>query len=316
MITSLFSAPPPKPTLYDRFRTAVEKTRDNLVEQMDDIFQGRKVIDEDLLEELEMTLISADLGVGATEEILDQIRRQLSRKELSDPQQLKESIAVHMMEVLREAGDGKSTVAGSPQVYLVVGVNGTGKTTTIGKLAHRFKSEGKNVLLAAGDTFRAAAAEQLEVWGERNGVEVVRQKAGADPSAVLYDALQSAKARAADIVIVDTAGRLHNKAGLMAELEKIRRTAGRLVDGAPHETLLVLDAVTGQNGLEQARQFTETAGVTGLVITKLDGTAKGGIAVAIARELKLPIRYVGVGEQIGDLEEFDAESFVRALFQG
>ncbi len=316
MITTLFSAPPPKPTIYERFKKAVEKTRDNLVEQMDDIFQGRKVIDEDLLEELEMTLISADLGVGTTEEIIDQIRRQLSRKELSDPQQLKESIAKHMMEILQKAGDGKSTVAGAPQVFLVVGVNGTGKTTTIGKLAHRFKTQGKTVLLAAGDTFRAAAVEQLDVWGERNGVEVIKQKAGADPSAVLYDALNAAKARGVDVVIVDTAGRLHNKAGLMAELEKIRRTAGRLVDGAPHETLLVLDAVTGQNGLEQARQFTETAGVTGLVLTKLDGTAKGGIAVAIARELNLPIRYVGVGEQIGDLEEFDAESFVRALFQG
>lgn len=316
MITTLFSAPPPKPTIYERFKKAVEKTRDNLVEQMDDIFQGRKVIDEDLLEELEMTLISSDLGVGTTEEIIDQIRRQLSRKELSDPQQLKESIAKHMIEILEQAGDGKSTTAGAPQVYLVVGVNGTGKTTTIGKLTHRLKTQGKSVLLAAGDTFRAAAVEQLDVWGERNGVEVIKQKAGADPSAVLYDALNAAKARGVDVVIVDTAGRLHNKAGLMAELEKIRRTAGRLVDGAPHETLLVLDAVTGQNGLEQARQFTETAGVTGLVLTKLDGTAKGGIAVAIARELKLPIRYVGVGEQIADLEEFDAESFVRALFQG
>jgi fused signal recognition particle receptor len=316
MITTLFSAPPPKPTLYERFKKAVEKTRDNLVEQMDDIFQGRKVIDEELLEELEMTLISSDLGVRTTEEIIDQIRRQLSRKELSDPQQLKESIAKHMMEILQKAGDGKPAAAGSPQVYLVVGVNGTGKTTTIGKLAHRLKTQGKTVLLAAGDTFRAAAAEQLDIWGERNGVEVIKQKAGADPSAVLYDALQAAKARGVDVVIVDTAGRLHNKSGLMAELEKIRRTAGRLVDGAPHETLLVLDAVTGQNGLEQARQFTETAGVTGLVITKLDGTAKGGIAVAIARELNLPIRYVGVGEQIADLEEFDAESFVRALFQG
>ena len=316
MITSLFSAPPPKPTLYERFKKAVEKTRDNLVEQMDDIFQGRKVIDEDLLEELEMTLISSDLGVGTTEEIIDKIRRQLSRKELSDPQQLKESIAKHMMDILQKAGDGKPVVAGSPQVFLIVGVNGTGKTTTIGKLAHRLKTQGKTVLLAAGDTFRAAAVEQLDIWGERNGVEVIKQKAGADPSAVLYDALQAAKARGTDVVIVDTAGRLHNKTGLMAELEKIRRTAGRLVDGAPHETLLVLDAVTGQNGLEQARQFTETAGVTGLVITKLDGTAKGGIAVAIAHELNLPIRYVGVGEQIADLEEFDAESFVRALFQG
>ena len=316
MIQSLFGSPPPKPGLLDRFKKAVEKTRDNLVDQIDDIFQGRKVIDEELLEELEMTLISGDVGVRTTDEIIDSVRRELSRNQLKDPQELKEHIARRMMEILQASGTGPADAATPPTVLLVVGVNGTGKTTTIGKLAHRFKSDGKKVLLAAGDTFRAAAAEQLQVWGERNGVDVIAQKAGADPSAVLYDALEAAKSRGVDCVIVDTAGRLHNKAGLMAELEKMKRTAARLVPGAPHETLLVVDAVTGQNGLEQARQFTTTAGVTGLVLTKLDGTAKGGIVVAIARELELPIRWVGVGEQIGDLEPFDAESFVRALFEG
>ena len=316
MITSLFNAPPPKPTLYDRFKTAVSKTRDNLVEQMDDIFQGRKVIDEELLEELEMTLLGADIGVRTTEEILESARTKLKRNQLKDPAQLKEHIAGHMLEILQRSVNGSAApVPEPPRVVMVVGVNGTGKTTTIGKLAHRLKAQGKTVMLAAGDTFRAAAAEQLEVWGERTSTEVMRQKAGADPSAVLYDALNAAKARAVDVVIVDTAGRLHNKAGLMAELEKMKRTAGRLVPGAPHEVLLVLDAVTGQNGLEQARQFLATAGVTGLVLTKLDGTAKGGIVVAIASELNLPIRYVGVGEKVGDLEEFDAESFVRALFE-
>ena len=315
MIQSLFNSPPPKPGLFERFKKAVEKTRDNLVDQIDDIFQGKKVIDEELLEELEMTLISADIGVRTSDDIIESVRQQLKRDQLKDPQELKEHIAKRMLEILEGSGSGPKTAATPPTVILVVGVNGTGKTTTIGKLAHRFKTDGKTVLLAAGDTFRAAAAEQLQVWGERNGVEVIAQKAGADPSAVLYDALTAAKARKVDYVIVDTAGRLHNKAGLMAELDKMKRTATRLIPDAPHDTLLVLDAVTGQNGLEQARQFTETAGVTGLVLTKLDGTAKGGIVVAIARELELPIRWVGVGEQIGDLEPFDPESFVRALFE-
>jgi len=315
MIQTLFGSPPPKPTLVERFKKAVEKTRNTLVEQMDDIFQGKKVIDEELLEELEMTLISADIGVRTTDEIISSVRDSLSRNQLKDPQELKEHIARHMMEILQSVGKPAQKASQPPTVVLVVGVNGTGKTTTIGKLANRLKKDGNTVLLAAGDTFRAAAAEQLQVWGQRNDVEVVAQKAGADPSAVLFDALEAAKARKVDYVIVDTAGRLHNKAGLMAELEKMRRTATRLVPGAPHETLLVLDAVTGQNGLEQAKQFTSTAGVTGLALTKLDGTAKGGIVVAIARELDLPIRWVGVGEQIDDLEPFDPESFVRALFE-
>ena len=314
MIQTLFG-PPPEPTVYDRFKQAVAKTRDNLVEQIDDIFQGKKVIDEELLEELEMTLIGADIGVRTTTEILDAVREKLDRKQLSDPAELKAHLAKHMAEILERAGEGEAKVAAKPEVIMVVGVNGTGKTTTIGKLTHRLKEDGKSVLLCAADTFRAAAIEQLEVWGERTETEVIRQQQGSDPSAVLYDALQSAASRDVDVVIVDTAGRLHNKAGLMAELEKMKRTAGRLAAGAPHEVLLVIDAVTGQNGLEQARQFTETAGVTGLVLTKLDGTAKGGIAVAIAGELRLPIRYIGVGEKIRDLEPFNAETFVRALFE-
>lgn len=314
MIQTLFG-PPPEPTIYERFQKAVAKTRDNLVERIDDIFQGKKEIDEDLLEELEMALIGADIGVRTTDEILSAVRDQLSRNQLKDPAELKAHLAKHMATILERAGDSSPVINAHPQVILVVGVNGTGKTTTIGKLAHYLKSQGKSVLLCAADTFRAAAIEQLEVWGERTGAEVIRQQPGSDPSAVLFDALQAAKARDIDVVIVDTAGRLHNKAGLMAELEKMKRTSERLVPGSPHEVLLVVDAVTGQNGLEQARQFTQTAGVTGLVLAKLDGTAKGGIVVAIASELKLPIRYIGVGEQLDDLEKFDPETFVRALFE-
>jgi fused signal recognition particle receptor len=314
MIQTLFG-PPPDPGLLDRFKTAVAKTRDNLVDQIDELVQGKKEIDAELLDNLEMALISSDVGMRTASETLDAVRQKLSRRQLTDANELKTTIAEHLMGILTGVASKERPSPVPPRVILIVGVNGTGKTTTIGKLAHRFKKEGKNVLLCAGDTFRAAAAEQLDIWGERTQTPVIKQKAGADPSAVLYDALQAAKARGADTVIVDTAGRLHTKSNLMSELEKMKRTAGRLVHGAPHEVLLVLDAVTGQNGLEQARQFTETAGVTGLVLTKLDGTAKGGIVVAIARELGLPIRYVGVGEKVEDLVPFDAASFVRSLFE-
>lgn len=314
MIQTLFG-PPPDPGLLDRFKTAVAKTRDNLVDQIDELVQGKKEIDAELLDNLEMALISSDVGMRTASETLDAVRQKLSRRQLTDANELKTTIAEHLMGILTAVAGKERASPVPPRVILIVGVNGTGKTTTIGKLAHRFKKEGKSVLLCAGDTFRAAAAEQLDIWGERTQTPVIKQKAGADPSAVLYDALQAAKARGADTVIVDTAGRLHTKSNLMSELEKMKRTAGRLVHGAPHEVLLVLDAVTGQNGLEQARQFTETAGVTGLVLTKLDGTAKGGIVVAIARELGLPIRYVGVGEKVEDLVPFDAASFVRSLFE-
>lgn len=315
MIQTLFGSEPPKPTLFDRFKTAVAKTRDSLAEQFEDIFQGKKEIDAELLEELEAVLISADIGVRTADEVLESVREKLDRKQLADPSQLKEHIAGHLLRILEEAENAPAAAAEPPRVILIVGVNGVGKTTSIGKLAHKFKTDGSTVLLAAADTFRAAAIEQLEVWGTRTDSPVIRQKQGSDPSAVLFDALRSAKAKGVDVVIADTAGRLHNKAHLMAELEKMKRTARKVIPDAPHEVLLVVDAVTGQNGLEQARQFTDTAGVTGLILTKLDGTAKGGIVVAIARELGLPIRYVGVGEQAGDLVEFDPDSFVRSLFQ-
>ncbi len=315
MIQTLFSAPPPESGLFDRFKTAVSKTRDALSGQIDDIFEGKKEIDEELLEDLEMTLIGADVGVRATSDILDDVRGRMEREDLNDPLALKERIADCMMETLQGSAQPAKPAAQPPEVILVVGVNGVGKTTTIGKLAHRLTQDGRKVLLCAGDTFRAAAAEQLSAWGARTDCPVIRQKAGADPSAVLFDGLQAAKARGVDTVIVDTAGRLHNKAGLMAELEKMSRTAGRIVPAAPHQVLLVLDAVTGQNGLEQARRFADSAGVTGLVLAKLDGTAKGGIVIAVARELGLPIRWVGVGEQADDLVAFDPESFVRSLFE-
>ena len=314
MIQTLFG-PPPDPGLLDRFKSAAAKTRDGLVGRLDDLIQGKKEIDAELLDELEMLLIGADIGVRTVAEILDEVRDSLDRHQLTDPAELKTHIAQRLLGILQSApANGQPKVA-PPEVILVVGVNGTGKTTTIGKLAHRLSGEGKKVLLCAADTFRAAAIEQLDVWAQRTGNDLIKQKPGSDPSAVLFDALEAAKARQVDCVIVDTAGRLHNKAGLMSELEKMKRTAGRLLPGAPHQVLLVLDAVTGQNGLEQARVFTESAGVTGLVLTKLDGTAKGGIVVAIARELGLPIRYVGVGEKVEDLVPFDAESFVRSLFE-
>ena len=314
MIQTLFG-PPPDPGLLDRFKSAAAKTRDGLVGQLDDLIQGKKEIDAELLDELEMLLIGADIGVRTVAEILDEVRDSLDRHQLTDPAELKTHIAQRLLGILQSApANGQPKVA-PPEVILVVGVNGTGKTTTIGKLAHRLGEDGKKVLLCAADTFRAAAIEQLDVWAQRTGNDLIKQKPGSDPSAVLFDALEAAKARQVDCVIVDTAGRMHNKAGLMSELEKMKRTAGRLLPGAPHQVLLVLDAVTGQNGLEQARVFTESAGVTGLVLTKLDGTAKGGIVVAIARELGLPIRYVGVGEKVEDLVPFDAEIFVRSLFE-
>ncbi len=303
-----------------RFSKAIGKTRDSLNNRLDKVFEGRKQIDEALLDELEEMLISTDIGVQTTLQVLEAVRRGVSRQEINDLAALKAVMKSELLDILvdaREAGVASETdVADSikPYVLMVVGVNGVGKTTTIGKLAQRIKNEGNDVLICAADTFRAAASDQLEIWAERAGVPIVQQKQGTDPAAVLFDALQSAKARNSDVLIVDTAGRLHNKANLMAELEKMKRIAGREVEQAPHETLLVIDAVTGQNGLEQARQFLKVADVTGIVLTKLDGTAKGGIAVAISKELKLPIRYVGIGEQVNDLMVFDADSYVNGLF--
>jgi fused signal recognition particle receptor len=254
------------------------------------------------------------LGVRTVDDILERIRQQVDRKMTGDAAEIRNLIREQLLEVLRASETPIRIVRTPPAVVMVVGVNGSGKTTTIGKLAHRFLGEGRKVLLCAADTFRAAAIEQLDVWAQRAGVDMIRQNTGADPSAVVFDALQAAKARAVDYVIVDTAGRLHTKENLMAELEKMRRTCQRVVPGAPHEVWLVLDATTGQNGLEQARKFTESAGVTGIVLTKLDGTAKGGVVVAIARELNLPIRFVGVGEKIGDLLPFEPDKFVESLF--
>jgi fused signal recognition particle receptor len=303
-----------------RFNKAIAKTRDSINNKLDTIFQGRKQIDEAFLDELEEMLISTDIGVSTTLQILEAIRKGVSRQEINDLDALKLAMKRELLDILKSSersGISSETQFAPtirPYVLMVVGVNGVGKTTTIGKIAQRIKNEGNDVLICAADTFRAAASEQLQIWATRAGVPLIQQKQGTDPAAVLFDALQSAKARNSDVLIVDTAGRLHNKANLMAELEKMKRIAGREVQDAPHETLLVIDAVTGQNGLEQARQFMKTANVTGIVLTKLDGTAKGGIAVAIAKELNLPIRFVGIGEQVDDLMVFDAENYVNGLF--
>jgi fused signal recognition particle receptor len=304
-----------KPSFLDRMKEAVSRTRENLAERIEDAVSFSKEIDRNTLDDLEATLIGADLGTTTTHEVLEKLRGKADRKQIKDVDELKRLLKEELLAILTAANSRPvQKVDGTPEVILVVGVNGTGKTTTIGKLSQVFRSQGKNVLLCAADTFRAAAIEQLEVWGQRTGTEVIKTKAGGDPAAVLFDALQAAVARKTDYVVVDTAGRLHTKTNLMLELEKMRRTAQRIIPGAPHETLLVMDATTGQNGLQQARLFTEAAGVTGIVLTKLDGTAKGGVVVAISRELGVPVRYVGVGEKAGDLLPFDPKEFVDSLF--
>ena len=304
-----------KSGFLERMKEAVSRTRENLAERIEEAVSSSKEIDRNTLHELEATLIGADLGTATTHEVLEKLREKADRKQIKDVNELKRLLKEQLLAILTAANARPvEKVDGAPEVILMVGVNGTGKTTTIGKLAQVFRSQGKNVLLCAADTFRAAAIEQLEVWGQRTGTEVIKTKAGGDPAAVLFDALQAAKARGTDYVVVDTAGRLHTKTNLMAELEKMRRTAERIVPGAPHETLLVMDATTGQNGLQQARLFTEAAGVTGIVLSKLDGTAKGGVVVAISRELGVPVRYVGVGEKAGDLLPFDPQEFVDSLF--
>jgi fused signal recognition particle receptor len=315
-IQTLFGPAPEAPSLLDRLKSGIEKTRSGLVGQLETAFAGRKEINADVLEELEYALIGADIGIRTTNEVLELIRQRVDRSMLNNAQELKQLIREHLVEVLEATERPLARVTEPPAVVLVVGVNGAGKTTTIGKLASIYKAQGHSVLLCAADTFRAAAIEQLEIWGQRTGSEIIHQAPGSDPSAVLFDALQAGRARKCDYVIADTAGRLHTKSNLMAELEKMRRTAERLVPGAPHEVLLVIDATTGQNGLEQARKFTETSGVTGIVLTKLDGTAKGGVVIPIARELNLPIRYIGVGEKQEDLLPFEADKFVASLFEG
>jgi fused signal recognition particle receptor len=314
----------PEPEFFEKFAEAVASTRENLADRIDSVIAGRREIDAAVLDELEEALIGADIGAQTSLGIIDKARQQVNRKQLSDVDELKRLIKSELREILdtAERNRQRGTVASEtevpleirPYIIMVVGVNGVGKTTTIGKLAHRIKSEGNEVLICAADTFRAAANDQLAIWAERSGVPLIQQKPGTDPSAVLFDSIQAAKARNADVLIIDTAGRLHTKTNLMLELEKMRRIAGREVEGAPHEVLLIMDAVTGQNGLEQARQFTKAVPVTGLVLTKLDGTAKGGIVIAIAKELGIPIRYVGVGEQLNDLIEFSPEAYVNGLF--
>jgi fused signal recognition particle receptor len=322
---SLFGKP--EPTLLEKLKGSVSKTRTELSARVEQLLTGNRPVDPELLKQLESALLSADIGVRTTKEVLAALRQQVNEHKIDDAGQLKQELKRQIVKILAVPGANSngnapetSTVAagaaaaGAPRVMFVVGVNGTGKTTTIGKLANRLKKEGASVVLCAADTFRAAAIEQLEVWGRRTGVEVIKQKSGADPAAVVYDGLAAAKARAADVAIVDTAGRLHTKSNLMTELEKMKRTAAKVIPGAPHDVLLVLDATTGQNGLNQAREFWSHAGVTGIVLTKLDGTAKGGIVVAIARELNLPIRFVGTGEKIDDLVPFDAQTYVNSLF--
>jgi len=305
-------------SLLDRLKQSISKTRSQITAKVEDLISGEKEIDPKLLTKLENALLAADLGPRTTHQILEAVRQRLERHALSSAADLKTELKSQLLYALRTVSSPNGISAGAqeprPRVIFVVGVNGTGKTTTIGKLAHRFRQSGKNVVLAAGDTFRAAAIEQLAVWATRTGSEIVKTKSGGDPAAVVYDALSSARARNADVVIVDTAGRLHTKLNLMAELDKMKRTATKIIPGAPHEVLLVMDATTGQNGLSQAREFTATAGVTGIVLTKLDGTAKGGIVVAITRELGLPVQYIGTGESMEDLVPFDAETFVSSLF--
>jgi fused signal recognition particle receptor len=309
----------PEPTLLEKLKESVGKTRTELSARVEQLLTGNRPVDPELLKQLESALLGADIGVRTTKEVLAALRQQVNEQKIDDAGQLKQELKRQIAKILAVNSNGRAPeastrAAGAPRVIFVVGVNGTGKTTTIGKLATRLKQEGASVVLCAADTFRAAAIEQLEVWGRRAGVEVIKQKSGADPAAVVYDGLAAAKARAADVAIVDTAGRLHTKSNLMTELEKMKRTAAKVIPGAPHDVLLVLDATTGQNGLNQAREFWSHAGVTGIVLTKLDGTAKGGIVVAIARELNLPIRFVGTGEQIDDLVPFDAETYVNSLF--
>jgi fused signal recognition particle receptor len=328
---SLFGKPEKvEPSLLERLKASVSKTKAALSESVENIFLGERKIDPALLKKLETALLAADLGVKPTREVLDAVREKLDRNALSDASQLKREIKSHIVRILtmsdgQAIGNTATTPAptknlatspngSGPRVIFIVGVNGAGKTTSIGKLANRLRQEGLSVVLCAADTFRAAAVEQLEIWAQRNGIDVIKQKSGADPAAVVFDAVTAAKARGADAVIVDTAGRLHTKSNLMAELEKMKRTAAKVIPGAPHDVLLVLDATTGQNGLAQAREFTSTVKVTGIILTKLDGTAKGGIVVAIARELGLPIRFVGTGEQINDMVPFDAETYANSLF--
>ena len=301
----------------EKFKDGLTKTRDNFSGKVNDLVARYRKVDEDFFEELEEILIGADVGFDTVMELIDELKMEVKRKNIQDPAAVQAVISEKLVDIYK--GDEEEEVntiniQDGLTVILFVGVNGVGKTTTIGKLAHKYKSEGKKVLLAAGDTFRAGAIEQLEVWGERVGVEVIKQSAGSDPAALMYDAVQAAKSRNADILLCDTAGRLQNKVNLMKELEKVKRVIEREIPGAPHEVLLVLDATTGQNAMVQAKTFKEATNVSGIVLTKLDGTAKGGIVLAIRNELKIPVKFVGLGEKMDDLQQFDAEQYVYGLF--
>ncbi|WP_084005328.1 signal recognition particle-docking protein FtsY [Gilvimarinus polysaccharolyticus] len=308
--------PPAKESLFGRIKRGLSRTSSNFSEGLGNIFLGKKEIDDELLEDIESQLLVADVGIEATGAIIDDLTARVARKQLADPDALYDALKVSLAELV--AGSEQPLIIDTskkPYVILIVGVNGVGKTTTIGKLAKRLQGEGKTVMLAAGDTFRAAAVEQLQVWGERNKVPVIAQHTGADSASVIFDAVQAAKSRGIDVLIADTAGRLHNKEHLMEELSKVRRVMGKLDDSAPHETLLVLDAGTGQNAVSQAEHFIKSSGVSGIALTKLDGTAKGGVIFALTKQFGLPVRFIGIGEGIDDLQPFVAKPFIEALFE-
>ncbi|MFV8827120.1 signal recognition particle-docking protein FtsY [Alkalihalobacterium sp. APHAB7] len=304
-------------TVTEKFKTGLEKTRDSFVGKMNELVARYRKVDEDFFEELEELLISSDVGVATVMELIDDLKNEVRLRNIKDTSEIQPVISEKLAELLQKDEEDVSLNIqdGAMTIILFVGVNGVGKTTTIGKMAHMFKEQGKSVLLAAGDTFRAGAIEQLEVWGERVGVDVIKQQAGSDPAAVMFDAVQAAKSRKADVLLCDTAGRLQNKVNLMKELEKVKRVIEREVPNAPHEVLLVLDATTGQNAMSQAKQFSDTTDVSGIVLTKLDGTAKGGIVLAIRHELDIPVKFVGLGEKMDDLQPFNAEQFVYGLFK-
>ena len=299
---------------FNRLKESLHKTRQSFVEKIDDLVHHRKSIDEDLYEELEEVMVQADVGVTTAMELVDRLRRTVRERRVEDAAELKPLLKELIREMLGSLPGRLNTSLDSPTVVMVVGVNGVGKTTTIGKLAYLYKSEGKKVILGAADTFRAAAIDQLEVWADRIGIDLVKHREGADPAAVAFDSLQAARARQADLLIIDTAGRLHTKSNLMEELKKIGRVLDRDMPGAPHEVLLVLDATTGQNAINQAKLFCDAAGVTGIALTKLDGSAKGGVIIAVRQTLGIPVKLIGIGEGIDDLKEFNPEEFVNALF--
>lgn len=309
-----------KDSVTEKFKEGLTKTRDSFAGKMNDLVAKYRKVDEDFFEELEELLITADVGVSTVMDLIDELKMEVKRRNIQDTKEVQAVISEKLVEIYQGDQEEKSNELnvqdGQLNVVLFVGVNGVGKTTTIGKLAHKLKSEGKSVLLAAGDTFRAGAIEQLEVWGDRVGVDVIKQSEGSDPAAVMYDAVQAAKARKVDVLLCDTAGRLQNKVNLMKELEKVKRVIEKEIPGAPHEVLLVLDATTGQNAMTQAKQFSQATNVTGIVLTKLDGTAKGGIVLAIKGELDIPVKLVGLGEKMDDLQEFNTEQYVYGLFSG